>query len=66
MARYRAAGMALPLTRCMSSQPGPFAPDARTRVIFDRAARTAYRTSRVLGFDEVLNGRSFHVWPDRR
>jgi hypothetical protein len=58
--------MALPLTRGMSSQPEPFAPDARTRVILDRAARTAYRTSRILGFDEVLNGRSFHVWPDRR
>jgi len=47
-------------------QGRPFAPDARTREILDRAARTAYRTSRVLAFDEVLNGRSSRVWPDRR
>src|SRR5262245_29800250 len=44
----------------------PFNPDAATRAIFDRAAKTAYKTSRVVGFEEVVNGRSFRVYPDRR
>ena len=44
----------------------PFHPDERTRGILDRAAKSAYKMSRVLGFDEVVSGRSFRVYPDRR
>src|SRR5262245_1753236 len=44
----------------------PFNPDASTRAILDRAARTAYRMSRVVGFEEVIGGRNFRVYPDRR
>ncbi len=43
----------------------PFTPDARTREIFDRAAKTAYKMSRVIGFQENVSGRSFFVYPDR-
>ncbi|MBI5503365.1 MAG: DUF1254 domain-containing protein [Deltaproteobacteria bacterium] len=44
----------------------PFKPDAKTRTILDRAAKTAYKMSRVVGFEEVVSGRSFRVYPDRR
>jgi hypothetical protein len=44
----------------------PFNPDAHTREILDRAAKTAYKMSRVIGFEEVVGGRSFRVYPDRR
>lgn len=44
----------------------PFEPDARTREILDRAAKTAYKMSRVVGFEEVLNGGSLKIYPDRR
>jgi hypothetical protein len=44
----------------------PYNPDARTRAILDRAAKTAYKMSRVVGFEEVVTGRSFRVYPDRR
>src|SRR5215471_15293624 len=40
--------------------------DAATRAILDKAAKTAYKTSRVIGFEETVNGRSFRVYPDRR
>jgi hypothetical protein len=43
----------------------PFALDAHTREIFDRAAKTAYKMSRVIGFQEVLNGSSLLIYPDR-
>jgi hypothetical protein len=43
----------------------PFTPDAHTREILDRAAKTAYKMSRVIGFEETVNGRSFRVYPDR-
>lgn len=43
----------------------PFAPDAPTREILDRAAKTAYKMSRVVGFEEVLNQGSLKVYPDR-
>ncbi|MCE2799868.1 MAG: DUF1254 domain-containing protein [Planctomycetaceae bacterium] len=43
----------------------PFAPDARSREILDRAAKTAYKMSRVIGFEEVLNGGSLKVYADR-
>jgi len=44
----------------------PFNPDAATRAILDRAAKTGYKTSRVIGFEDVVSGRSFRVYPDRR
>jgi hypothetical protein len=44
----------------------PFTPDAHTQEILDRAAKTAYKTSRVIGFEEVLNGGSLKMYPDRR
>ncbi|MBI5582273.1 MAG: DUF1254 domain-containing protein [Deltaproteobacteria bacterium] len=47
-------------------QGRPFKPDARTREILDRAAKTAYKMSRVIGFQEAVSGRSFRVYPDRR
>jgi hypothetical protein len=44
----------------------PFDPDPATRGLLDRAAQTAYKMSRVVGFEEIVNGRDFHVYPDRR
>jgi hypothetical protein len=44
----------------------PFDPDAKTRAILDRAAKTAYKTSRVVAFEEELGGRSLRIYPDRR
>jgi hypothetical protein len=43
----------------------PFKPDARTRAILDRAAQTAYKMSRVIGFEDKVNGLDLHVYPDR-
>jgi len=42
-----------------------FEPDAGTRAILDRAAKTGYKMSRVVGFDETITGRSLLVYPDR-
>jgi hypothetical protein len=42
-----------------------FAPDATTRTL-ERAARTGYKMSRVIGFESAVSGRSFAVYPDRR
>lgn len=44
----------------------PFQPDTKTRAILDAAARTAYKMSRVVGFEEKVSGRDFRVYPDRR
>jgi hypothetical protein len=44
----------------------PFKPDAQIRAILDRAAKTGYKMSRVIGFEETVSGRSFRVYPDRR
>jgi hypothetical protein len=44
----------------------PFNPDAVTRAMLDRAAKTGYKTSRVIGFEETVSDRSFRVYPDRR
>jgi hypothetical protein len=44
----------------------PFTPDANTQTILDRAAKTAYKMSRVIGFDEVVGGLSYKVYPDRQ
>lgn len=43
----------------------PFNPDAHTREILDRAAKTAYKMSRVIGFEETVSGRSLRIYPDR-
>ena len=43
----------------------PFTPDAHTREILDRAAKTAYKMSRVIGFEQVVDGLSMKVYPDR-
>jgi hypothetical protein len=43
----------------------PFNPDAKTRTILDKAAKTAYKMSRVIGFQEAVGGRDFRVYPDR-
>ena len=37
----------------------PFTPDAHSREILDRAAKTAYKTSRVIRFGEVVGGLSY-------
>jgi hypothetical protein len=44
----------------------PFEPDAKTRTILDHAAKTAYKMSRVIGFEDVVAGRSLRIYPDRR
>ena len=44
----------------------PFNPDAHTGAILESAAKTAYKMSRVIGFQETVSGRSFKVYPDRR
>jgi len=43
----------------------PFSPDAKTRAILDAAAKTGYKTSRVIGFQETLNGSSLLIYTDR-
>ena len=40
----------------------PFNADAHTREILDWAAKTAYKMSRVIGFQEVVSGRYFRVY----
>lgn len=44
----------------------PFRPDAATRAMLDRAARTGYKMSRVIGREEVVDGHPYRVYPDRR
>lgn len=44
----------------------PFTPDANTRTILDCAARTAYKMSRVIGFEEKVSGKSYRMYSDRR
>ena len=43
----------------------PFNPDAKTKAILDRAAKTAYKMSRVIGFEDKTSGLDLHVYPDR-
>lgn len=43
----------------------PFNPGADARTILDLAAKTAYKTSRVIGFEEIVGGISYVVYPDR-
>ncbi|MGA3212652.1 MAG: DUF1254 domain-containing protein [Terriglobales bacterium] len=44
----------------------PFDPDAHSREILDRAARTAYNIRRVIGFQDVFGHRSIVIYPDRQ
>jgi hypothetical protein len=44
----------------------PFNLDAATRAMLDRAAKTGYKMSRVIGFEDVVSGRNFRVYPDHR
>jgi hypothetical protein len=44
----------------------PFKPDAATRAILDAAARTGYKTTRVIAFEPGLDGVDFRVYNDRR
>ena len=44
----------------------PFEPDAKTRAILDHAAKTAFKMSRVIGFEDQVAGRSLRIYPDRR
>jgi hypothetical protein len=42
----------------------PFTPNAATRTLLYRAAKSGYKTSRVIGFQEVVADRSLRVYPD--
>jgi hypothetical protein len=44
----------------------PFEPDDATRAILDKAARTGYKMSRVIGFEPGLAGADFRVYNDRK
>jgi hypothetical protein len=44
----------------------PFKPNRHTREILDKAAKTAWKMSRVISFLEVLNGESLHLYADRQ
>lgn len=44
----------------------PFTPDAKTRDILNQGAKTAYKMSRVIGFEQDLGGSSLRIYPDRR
>jgi hypothetical protein len=44
----------------------PFAPDAHSRQILERAAKTGYKMSRVIGFEEKVSGNSYRMYSDRR
>jgi hypothetical protein len=46
-------------------QGQPFNPDAHTRAVLDLVAKTAYKMSRVVGFEQALGDRLFIVYPDR-
>ncbi len=43
----------------------PFEPTSRQRAIMDAAARTAYKTTRVLGMKPEISGVDFRVYDDR-
>jgi hypothetical protein len=44
----------------------PFTPDGHTKKILDQAAKTGYKMSRVISFQDVVSGRSLLIYPDRR
>ena len=37
-----------------------------TRAILDRAAKTGYKMTRVVGVEDTISGRSLCTYPDRR
>lgn len=43
-----------------------FTPDAHTKEILTKAAKTAYKTSRVIGMETKFNGIDFHIYKDRQ
>ncbi|HEY6413079.1 MAG TPA: DUF1254 domain-containing protein [Edaphobacter sp.] len=43
----------------------PFNPDSKTHAILEAAAKTGYKMSRVIGFQDNVNGRSFFLYPNR-
>jgi len=43
-----------------------FNPDSKTWAILDASAKTAYKMSRVIGFEDKASGLDFHVYSDRR
>jgi len=43
-----------------------FGPDAETKAILNAAAKTAYKTSRVIGRMPEIGGRDLRIWKDRR
>jgi hypothetical protein len=43
-----------------------FTPDAHTHEILDQAAKTGYKTSRVIGFEENVSGKSYRMYSDRQ
>lgn len=47
-------------------QGTPFSPSPGTREILNDAAEVGYKTSRVIGLSEEVDGHSLLVWPDRR
>jgi len=44
----------------------PFKPDTETRAMFDAAAKTGYKMSRVIGRMSEIGGRDLRVWKDRQ
>ncbi len=44
----------------------PFAPDEKMRAILDAAAKTAYKMTRVTGFEKGIGAADFRVYEDRR
>lgn len=44
----------------------PFKPDAATRAILDAAAKSAYKMSRVLGFEDEVGGVTYRLYKDRQ
>ncbi|HXY14774.1 MAG TPA: DUF1254 domain-containing protein [Terriglobales bacterium] len=43
----------------------PFNPDTKTRTLLDQAAKTGYKMSRVIGFQQTVSGRSYLMYTDR-
>ena len=54
------------LTSLGIAKDKPFAPEPKTRAILDDAARTAYKTSRVIGMQDRIGDTSLRVYPDRQ
>jgi hypothetical protein len=44
----------------------PFKPDDKARAVLDAAAKTAYKMSRVIGFENGIDNVDFRVYPDRK